>query len=40
MLPAGSQPPDANVTLATLRDTDTLESLLLRVHGGEMVAAG
>jgi hypothetical protein len=37
--PSGSQPPSADVTLATLRDTDTLESLLLRVHGGEVVAA-
>jgi GGDEF domain-containing protein len=38
-LSAGSQPPNADVTLATLRDTDTLESLLLRAHGGEVVAA-
>jgi hypothetical protein len=29
----------ANVTLATLKGTDTLDSLMLRVNGGEVVAA-
>jgi hypothetical protein len=30
---------EANVTLATLKGTDTLDSLMLRVNGGEVVAA-
>jgi hypothetical protein len=30
---------DAHVTLATLKGTDTLDSLMLRVNGGEVVAA-
>jgi hypothetical protein len=29
----------ANVTLATLKTNDTLDSLMLRVNGGEVVAA-
>jgi hypothetical protein len=32
-------PVTANVTLATLKGTDTLDSLMLRVNGGEVVAA-
>jgi PleD family two-component response regulator len=30
---------DANITLATLKAADTLDSLLMRVSGGEVVAA-
>jgi hypothetical protein len=36
---AGHGPVTANVTLATLRANDTLDSLMLRVNGGQVVAA-
>jgi len=39
MVPRRPGPVEANVILATLKATDTLESLLMRVHGGEVVAA-
>jgi hypothetical protein len=32
-------PVTANVTLATLKASDTLDSLMLRVNGGQVVAA-
>jgi hypothetical protein len=35
----GHGPVTANVTLATLKANDTLDSLMLRVNGGEVVAA-
>jgi hypothetical protein len=35
----GAGPVDANVTLATLKANDTLDSLMLRVNGGQVVAA-
>jgi hypothetical protein len=35
----GNGPVTANVTLATLKANDTLDSLMLRVNGGQMVAA-
>ena len=35
----GAKPPNAQVTLATLKAGDTLDTLMLRVSGGRMVAA-
>ena len=35
----GARPPNAQVTLATLKAGDTLDTLMLRVSGGRMVAA-
>jgi hypothetical protein len=35
----GGGPVTANVTLATLKANDTLDSLMLRVNGGQVVAA-
>jgi hypothetical protein len=41
MLPPRSacETPSAHVTLATLKAADTLDTLMLRVAGGRMVAA-
>jgi hypothetical protein len=39
MLSRRPSPIEAHVTLATLKGTDTLDSLLMRVHSGEVVAA-
>ncbi|HET8543428.1 MAG TPA: GGDEF domain-containing protein [Pseudolabrys sp.] len=37
--PQGEEPPAANVTLATLKAGDTLDTLMMRVVGSRMVAA-
>jgi len=39
LAPQGEEPPAANVTLATLKAGDTLDTLMMRVVGGRMVAA-
>ncbi|MGC1643950.1 MAG: hypothetical protein WA781_25480 [Pseudolabrys sp.] len=37
--PGAGEPPSAHVTLATLKIGDKLDTLMLRVAGGRMVAA-
>jgi hypothetical protein len=37
--PGAGEPPSARVTLATLKIGDKLDTLMLRVAGGRMVAA-
>ena len=39
LAPQGEEPPAANVTLATLKAGDTLDTLMMRVVGSRMVAA-
>jgi hypothetical protein len=39
LTPQGEEPPAANVTLATLKAGDTLDTLMMRVVGSRMVAA-
>jgi hypothetical protein len=39
LTPPGEEPPAANVTLATLKAGDTLDTLMMRVVGSHMVAA-
>jgi hypothetical protein len=39
LTPQGEEPPAANVTLATLKASDTLDTLMMRVVGSRMVAA-
>ena len=39
LAPQGEEPPAANVTLATLKAGDTLDTLMMRVIGSRMVAA-
>lgn len=39
LTPQGGEPPAANVTLATLKAGDTLDTLMMRVVGSRMVAA-
>ena len=39
LAPRGEEPPAANVTLATLKAGDTLDTLMMRVVGSRMVAA-
>ncbi|HJS60376.1 MAG TPA: GGDEF domain-containing protein [Pseudolabrys sp.] len=39
LTPQGEEPPAANVTLATLKAGDTLDTLMIRVVGSRMVAA-
>jgi len=39
LAPQGEEPPAANVTLATLKVGDTLDTLMMRVVGSRMVAA-
>ncbi|HET7803309.1 MAG TPA: GGDEF domain-containing protein [Pseudolabrys sp.] len=39
LVPQGEEPPAANVTLATLKAGDTLDTLMIRVVGSRMVAA-
>ncbi|MGB8639155.1 MAG: GGDEF domain-containing protein [Pseudolabrys sp.] len=39
LAPQGEEPPAANVTLATLKAGDTLDTLMMRVEGSRMVAA-
>jgi len=39
LAPQGEEPPPANVTLATLKAGDTLDTLMMRVAGSRMVAA-
>jgi len=39
LAPQGGEPPAANVTLATLKAGDTLDTLMMRVVGSRMVAA-
>lgn len=39
LAPQGEEPPVANVTLATLKAGDTLDTLMMRVVGSRMVAA-
>lgn len=39
LTPQGKEPPAANVTLATLKAGDTLDTLMMRVVGSRMVAA-
>src|SRR6478736_9228635 len=39
LAPLGDEPPAANVTLATLKAGDTLDTLMMRVVGSRMVAA-
>jgi hypothetical protein len=39
LAPQGEEPPPANVTLATLKAGDTLDTLMMRVVGSRMVAA-
>ena len=39
LAPHGEEPPAANVTLATLKAGDTLDTLMMRVVGSRMVAA-
>jgi hypothetical protein len=39
LTPQRADPPTANVTLATLKAGDTLDSLMMRVMGSRMVAA-
>ena len=39
LTPKGEEPPAANVTLATLKAGDTLDTLMIRVVGSRMVAA-
>ena len=39
LAPQGEEPPAANVTLATLKAGDTLDTLMIRVVGSRMVAA-
>lgn len=39
LTPQGAEPPAANVTLATLKAADTLDTLMMRVVGSRMVAA-
>jgi hypothetical protein len=39
LTPQGEEPPAANVTLATLKAGDTLDTLMMRVAGSRMVAA-
>ena len=39
LTPKGEEPPAANVTLATLKAGDTLDTLMMRVVGSRMVAA-
>jgi hypothetical protein len=39
LAPKGEEPPAANVTLATLKAGDTLDTLMMRVIGSRMVAA-
>jgi hypothetical protein len=39
LAPQGEEPPAANVTLATLKAGDTLDTLMMRVVGSRMIAA-
>jgi hypothetical protein len=39
LAPQGEEPPAANVTLATLKADDTIDTLMMRVVGSRMVAA-
>jgi hypothetical protein len=39
LAPQGEEPPAANITLATLKAGDTLDTLMMRVVGSRMVAA-
>jgi hypothetical protein len=39
LTPQGEEPSAANVTLATLKAGDTLDTLMMRVVGSRMVAA-
>jgi hypothetical protein len=39
LAPQGEEPPAVNVTIATLKAGDTLDTLMMRVIGSRMVAA-